>query len=119
MRDHRKLRAFELADVLVLSIYKATRGFPKDELFGLTSQIRRAAVSTAANIVEGCARETQKDYIHFLTQSLGSLREVGYYVSLCQRLGYLSEECARDLGAQYTETVRVMGGLITSLRGPR
>ncbi len=60
MRDHRKLRAFELADRLAYRIYQATQAFPSDERFGLTSQLRRGAVSVAANIVEGCARETLK-----------------------------------------------------------
>jgi four helix bundle protein len=66
MRDHKKLRAFELADDLVVSLYLATKTFPRDELFGLTSPMRRAAVSVASNIVEGCARHSEADYIHFL-----------------------------------------------------
>jgi len=75
MRDHRKLKAFELADGLVMAVYQATRSFPKDELFGLTSQLRRAAVSVAANIVEGCARDGEKEYLNFLNLAFGSLRE--------------------------------------------
>ncbi len=66
MRDHTKLRAFDLADTLAVEIYKLTRGFPKEELFGLVSQMHRAAVSIPSNIVEGCARHTEADYIHFL-----------------------------------------------------
>ena len=81
-RDHRKLRAFELVDGLVIEIYKATARFPREEQFGLTSQIRRAAVSSAANIVEGCAREGEKEYLHFLSIAFGSLREVGYFLNL-------------------------------------
>ncbi len=57
MRDHTKLRAFELADEVAVLIYQSTRGFPREEIYGLTSQMRRAAVSVPANIVEGCARE--------------------------------------------------------------
>lgn len=66
MRDHTKLRAFELADRLALAIYEATQAFPREEQFGLTSPMRRAAVSTASNIVEGCARNSERDYINFL-----------------------------------------------------
>ena len=63
MRDHTRLRAFELADEVVVLVYQTTTRFPKEELFGLTSQIRRASVSVPSNIVEGCARDSEADYL--------------------------------------------------------
>jgi four helix bundle protein len=116
MRDHRKLRAFELADALVLAIYTATKSFPKEELFGLTSQMRRGALSIASNIVEGCARSSQADYVRFLDLALGSAREVEYQLSVAHRLGYLPDDVATDLSRQADETARVLVGLIRSLR---
>jgi four helix bundle protein len=116
MRDHRKLRAFELADALVLSIYAATKTFPKDEQFGLTSQIRRAAVSIASNIVEGCARKSQADYLRFLDMAFGSTREVGYQLSIAARLGYLPVSADEKLSGQVDETAKVLAGLLRSLR---
>jgi four helix bundle protein len=116
MRDHRKLRAFELADALVLAIYAATKTFPKDEQFGLTSQIRRSAVSVASNIVEGCARKSEADYIRFLDMAFGSVREVEYQLSIATRLGYLANEPATTLTRQADETAKVLAGLLRSLR---
>ena len=116
MNDHRKLKAFQLADQLVVSVYRMTQGFPREELLGLTSQIRRAAVSVPANIVEGCGRETRKEYVRFLSIAFGSLREVGYYIDLAQRLGFLRAEDAQKLDAQYQETARVLAALIKSLK---
>ncbi|HEY3320532.1 MAG TPA: four helix bundle protein [Planctomycetota bacterium] len=116
-RDHRKLRAFELADALVIEVYKMTRSFPKDELFGLTAQVRRAAVSVAANIVEGSARGSEKEYLQFLQIALGSLRETGYFIDLSARLGYIPRERAAELSAKYEETARVLSGLVRSLKG--
>lgn len=86
MRDHTNLRAFDLADRLALLVYKSTASFPREEVFGLTSQMRRGAVSIASNIVEGCARESLADYIRFLDIAYGSAREVEYQVSLARRL---------------------------------
>ncbi|HTU26076.1 MAG TPA: four helix bundle protein [Pirellulales bacterium] len=117
MRDHRKLRAFELADELVLAIYSATRSFPNDELFGLSAQLRRSAVSVASNIVEGCARSSQADYLRFLDIALGSARELEYQLSIAARLGYLESTQSSELAAGSNELVRVRAGLMRSLRG--
>jgi four helix bundle protein len=81
-----------LADELAINVYKATAGFPREEIFGLTSQLRRAAVSIASNIVEGSARFSEAEYVHFLNMAYGSAREVEYQISLAHRLGYLSED---------------------------
>lgn len=78
MRDHTKLRAFELADDLTLTLYRVTKSFPKEETFRLISLMRRAAISVPSNIVEGCARESQGDYHRFLEIAFGSLRELHY-----------------------------------------
>lgn len=116
MRDHTKLRAFELADQFALLVYKATTNFPREELFGLTSQIRRAAVSVPSNIVEGCARPTQADYVKFLDIAYGSASEAKYQLSLALRLGYLDGNSNDSLVACADELTRVLSGLIRSLR---
>ena len=116
MRDHRNLRAFQLADSLVIEIYKVTQGFPRQEQFGLTSQMRRAAVSVPANIVEGSAREGIGEYRHFLSIAFGSLREIGYFIDLAQRLGYLPANSPGKLCELQTEAAKTLSGLIRSLR---
>lgn len=110
------MKAFALADSLVIEVYKATRKFPTDELYGLTSQMRRASVSVSANIVEGCARESKKEYIQFLNISFGSLKELGYYIDLSRRLGYLSRDVHARLEKQHEENAKVLTGLIKSLK---
>lgn len=116
MRNYRNLKAFKFADELALMIYQVTRQFPKEELFGLTSQLRRAAVSIASNIVEGSARNSESDFLHFLDIAYGSACEVEYQISLAYRLGYLQEESYKTLQHKSTETAKVINGLINSLR---
>ena len=117
MRDHTKLRAFELADEVAVLVYRVTAGFPKEEMFGLTSQMRRAAVSVPSNIVEGCARDSEADYLRFLNISFGSLRGLHYQLNLSKRLGFMSNEDSSLVEPKVAETEKVLNGLIRSLRG--
>ncbi len=87
-RDHRKLRVFHQAHKLTLAIHQQTHDFPRDEWFGLRTQIRRAAVSVPSNLVEGNARSGEKDYLRFLNIALGSACEVKYLASLTSELSY-------------------------------
>lgn len=116
MRDHNKLRAFELADEIAVLIYRVTINFPKAETYSLTSQIRRAAVSVPSNIVEGCARESQTEYLRFLEISFGSLRELHYQIGLSNRLCYLSNSDYSICEKKLSEAEKVIGALIRSLR---
>ena len=116
MRDHTKLRAFELADQLAICVHQATSGFPREEVFGLTAQLRRGAVSIASNIVEGCARSSEAEYLHFLDVAYGSAREVEYQIGLAHRLGFLPDSAHGELAARSIETAKVLGGLLRSLR---
>jgi four helix bundle protein len=118
MRDHTKLRAFELADEIAVLVYQVTKTFPKEEVYGLTSQMRRAAVSIPSNIVEGCARESQADYLRFLEFSFGSLRELNYQCSLSKRLGYLEQDIP-TLDSKIEEAEKVLGALVRSMRKPK
>jgi four helix bundle protein len=116
MRDHNKLRAFQLADELAIAIYKHTTTFPEAERFGLTSQLRRAAVSIPSNIVEGCAKSSKTDYLRFLDIAYGSSCEVQYQLSLAHRLRFSDDASYRQVSDLAVETSKVLGGLIRSLR---
>jgi len=116
MRDHTKLRAFEMADEMALLVYQVTSKFPREELYGLTSQMRRAAVSVPSNIVEGCARNSQADYLRFLTVAFGSLRELHYQIGLSKRLGFLRKQDSSLIEPQIVEAEKVLNGLIRALR---
>ena len=89
-RDHRKLRVFNLADDLVFEVYKTTKGFPVEERYGIRSQLRRAALSTVVNIVEGSARRTTREYAMFVNVATGSAAESQYLFDIAVRLGYLN-----------------------------
>lgn len=114
MRDHRKLKVFELADSLVLKVYLETRSFPRSEIYGLVSQMRRAAVSVTANIVEGCGRGSEKDYDRFLNISFASLRELRYHIELSVKLDYLDQDSASELLDLQGQAAAALAALIRS-----
>ena len=118
-RDPNKLKVFGLADDLVLLVYRCTKGLPAEERYGLQAQLRRAAVSVPTNIVEGCARRTERDYLHYLDVALGSASEVRYLVGLAHRLDLLREADRDVLVQRYGELIRALQALIVALRDPK
>jgi len=106
------IKAWKKADDLAVDVYDTTRSFPRHQLYSLTNQMQRAAVSVAANIAEGSGRRTPRDYIRFLYIAKGSLTELEYYIHLAKRLGYLTEEDHHRLDALQDETARVLTGFI-------
>ena len=115
MRDYTKILAWQKADDLTVAVYEATKGFPKDKVYALTSQLRRAAYSVPANITEGASRSSQKDYLHFLYIARGSLHEAHYFLHLAHRLGYLDSKARTRLLAQAEEVSRILTGLIQAV----
>jgi four helix bundle protein len=116
MRDHRKLEAFRIAHEAALGTYQATKDFPKEEQFGLTAQMRRAAVSVPSNIVEGSARESKADYARFMDIAYGSAKELEYQVELARDLGYLDEKSFIHLSAICARSAQVLNALVCALR---
>lgn len=113
---YRQLKVYQEAHKLVLLVYKITRGFPKTELFGLISQMRRAAVSVVANIVEGWARKTKKEKLQFYITARASLTELEYYgCDLAIELGFISEKDRERFESQQKFVAHLLKGLINSL----
>ena len=114
-RDPRNLRVFALADDLVIDVYRATAAFPDDERFGLRSQLCRSAISTACNIVEGTARRTTGDYIHFLNVATGSAAETRYLLDLAARLQFVIPNVYQELTSRSTELLKGLQKLVGAL----
>lgn len=113
---YRTLNVFQKAHKLVSSVYLVTKKFPKDELFGLVSQMRRCAVSVPANIVEGYGRRTPNDKLQFYYIARGSLNELEYYLDLSSDLGYLLKAEYQKLYDMRSEVGRLLNGYIKSIR---
>ncbi len=115
IKSYEDLTAWQMATAACVEIYRASSGFPSDERFGLTSQLRRAAVSVPSNIAEGFGRGSRQDYARFLRVARGSLYEAETQLQIAVRLGYLKESAHRGLKNQLAEAGRVLAGLIRSI----
>jgi four helix bundle protein len=114
-RDHEKLKVFSMADQMVVDVYRGTAGFPTEERYGLQSQIRRAAVSVPTNIVEGCGRRTEREFLNFLSIALASASEVHYLLSLALRLRFTARETGERLQRSARDLVRALQSLVTTV----
>jgi len=119
MKDFRKLAVWEKAHVLTLAIYRATTGFPREELYGITSQMRRASASVAANIAEGYGRGRDGEFYHFLNLAAGSAVELEYFLLLSRDLGLFSVDAYSDLQNQAIEVQRMLSGLLRTVATAR
>lgn len=115
-RDISKLRVFHNADDVVLDVYRVTRFLPADERFGLTAQIRRAAVSVPSNLVEGAVRTTTRQFLQFVETALGSASEVHYLLALSVRLGYLDPVAVEPINLRYRVIIKSSQKLLDSLK---
>jgi four helix bundle protein len=114
--SHKDLILWQKALDLAVAVHEVSVAFPKSEIFGLVSQIRRAAVSVPSNIAEGSARRTTREFIAFLHIARGSMAEVETQLLLAQRVGYVSNERLTVLQARFDEVGRIMNAVITGLR---
>jgi four helix bundle protein len=119
MRDFRELKVWHKAHALTLDVYRATKTFPREELYSLTNQMRRAAVSIPANIAEGSGKNTRPEFARYLQIALGSASELEYQVLLSRDLGYMNPEVYEHLLQQVIETKKMLSGFVQYLSQPK
>ena len=119
MQDFRNLNVWKNAHTLVLGIYKATKPFPKQEMFGLTSQIQRAAVSIPANIAEGCGKATDADFARYVQIAMGSSSELEYLLLLAHDLNYLPDGDYSNMHSSLVQIRKMLNSLLQTLRRKR
>jgi four helix bundle protein len=116
MRDFKNIKTWQLADDLAVAVYGKTKSFPREEVYSLSAQLRRAAVSIPTNISEGAYREHKREYLHFIFIARGSLGETRYLIHLANRLGYPSKDNYEELVLLGEETSKTLHGLISSVK---
>jgi four helix bundle protein len=116
MRNYRDLRVWDEAHRLTLEVYKASQSFPKEERFGLTSQIRRAAASIAANLAEGCGRRSDREMGRFVLIAMGSSSELSYHLLLANDLNLLSKEQYAELNSHTERVMKMLSALLVKLK---
>ena len=112
MRDFHTLKVWERAHLLTLTVYKLTRGLPREELYGLTSQMRRASASIPANIAEGCGRSGNREFHRFLSVAIGSAVELEYFLLLTRDLELISTQSYNSINDELIQTRRMLIGLL-------
>ena len=115
-RDFKNIKAWQYVDDLAVLVYSKTKAFPKEESYGITSQLRRAAVSIPTNIAEGSNREHKKEYLNFLYVARASSAEVEYLLHLSRRIGYLKNDDYKQMENLRQETAKTLYGLINSVK---
>lgn len=115
-KPHKKLKVWQLAMDIVIDVYKLTESFPPEEKFGLTSQMRRCAVSVPSNISEGAARNTQKEFVNFLHIAQGSLSELDTQLEIAQRLKFTTQQSWTTMNTKLLEEDKMLSGLIRSIK---
>jgi four helix bundle protein len=116
MKTHKDLNVWRDSIDLVTTIYEITQGFPKEEVYGLTNQIRRSAISIPSNIAEGAGRKSNKEFLQFLYYAMGSLAELETQIVIAYNLSYLPEENKEQLDEKLVLISKMLSGLITSVR---
>jgi four helix bundle protein len=116
VRSYKDLVAWQKSMDLVTAVYRASQGFPKEEIFGLVSQIRRSAVSVPSNIAEGHARTSRKEFQYFLSNAGGSLAELETQLTIAHQLAYIDETGINQLLDRLGEVGRILNGLLTALK---
>ena len=119
MRDVKKYDVFQLADRLVIEVYQITAKFPREETYGLTSQLRRAASSIPMNLVEGAARSGEKEFSQFANIAVGSCEEVRYQLHLARELDYIDSDTQVRLDAEYKNVKMMLSKLLAAVGGKR
>jgi four helix bundle protein len=116
MKDFRGLSVWQRAHAITLSVYRGTRSFPREETYGITSQMRRSSLSVAANIAEGCGRRGNAEFARFLTVAMGSASELEYFLLLARDLEYLKPEAYALLTKDVAEMRRMLNALISKVQ---
>jgi len=116
VRSYKDLVAWQKSMDLVTAVYRASQGFPKEEIFGLVSQIRRSAVSVPSNIAEGHGRTSRKEFQYFLSNARGSLAELETQLTIAYQLAYIDETGIKQLLDRLGEVGRILNGLLTALK---
>jgi four helix bundle protein len=116
VKDYRELKVWQRSHALTLEVYRLSKGFPREEIFSLTQQMRRASSSVGANIAEGCGRDGDAELKRFLTIALGSACELDYFILLARDLGYLEPNPVDTLAQETLEVRKMLGALIRKLK---